>query len=103
MAVDDALYCCEPNAKAGEFSSTVQPLEWAKKFIGVGHVEADAVITHIVYYFTVAVSFSQLDHSMRLAAGKFPGVAEQVFEYGTQKVTIGSHAQTICDFDIYPA
>ena len=44
LAGDDVAHVGQPDAGALEFLGAVQALEHAEKFVGIAHVEADAVV-----------------------------------------------------------
>ena len=67
MTMDDALDECKSHSRSREFFLGVQPLEDAEQFVRVAHVEARAVVLHVVDDFAVlARSRADLD---------FPGIA----------------------------
>lgn len=47
VALDDPLHAGEADARAGELTFSVQPLEWLEQLIGVCGVEAGTVVANI--------------------------------------------------------
>ena len=46
MTMNDALHGHQANAGTRKLSSSMQALKSAEEFVGVGHVETGAVVTH---------------------------------------------------------
>src|SRR5438876_1082004 len=80
VTMDDSLDGCQPNSGSFEFGHTMQPLEGAKQFSGVGHVETRAVVAHEIGLLPVVRSQAQFDLRLRVFGGEFPRVTQQVFQ-----------------------
>src|ERR1039457_3064589 len=86
VALHDALHAGEANARAGEIALRMQPLEWLEQLVRVGGVEAGAVVAHVAAD-TGALDRDrpELDQRFTPAGGEFPGIAQQVLQYGADK------------------
>src|SRR5665647_528263 len=101
VAADDALHGGQTDTRAFELAGRVQPLEGAEELVGIGHVEAGAVVAHeegalacvsgcaaVVRPFAQSVGEaalarrdgSDLDARRVVLAGEPPGVAEEVVQ-----------------------
>src|SRR5919204_3739821 len=78
VAVDDALHDREAHSSAGIVLGTVQPLEHPKEFVGVTHVEADAVVAHKVDRLPALLAPPHDDAGHVSADSKLEGVGQQV-------------------------
>src|SRR6185437_11168733 len=76
--VDHALNRGQPNAGARIFLRAVQSLEWTEQPVGVGHVEARAVVAQEEGRSCRAECPAGLDVRDQPVTGEFPYVAEQI-------------------------
>src|SRR5262249_904598 len=81
MAVNDALHGGQPDARAREILLAVQALKGPEQFRAVGHLEADAVIADEISQLTVSFTYPEFDARLRMLAGKFPGIAQQIVQH----------------------
>src|SRR6266545_7686155 len=86
MTMNDSLDRCQPNSGPFEFGHTMEPLEGAKQFAGVSHVETRAVVAHEISLLPVVRSQAQFDLRLRAFGGEFPRVAQQVFQRDPEQV-----------------
>src|SRR6266699_5118642 len=80
MTMDDSLDSCQPNSGPFELGHTMEPLEGAKQFAGVSHVETRAIVTHEISRLPVVRCQAQSDLRLRTLGGEFPRVTQQVFQ-----------------------
>ena len=99
VALDDAVHRRESDAGAFEFAGLVQTLERLEQLVGVGHVEADTVVTHdeAAGAGTVLAQALQFDHRRGLVAGVFHGVAQQVLQHDAGQPQIAEARQARLD------
>src|SRR5262249_24402147 len=88
VAAHDALHGGQPDAGTLELLYGMQALEGAEELVGVGGVEAGAVVAHVVGDFAFGIAAAEIDVRGRMPAGVLPGVAQQVFEQSTQTAGI---------------
>ncbi|MBC7974463.1 MAG: hypothetical protein H7138_05710 [Myxococcales bacterium] len=69
--------------------------QWREQLAGERHIEADAVVAHVVHRCTVDLVAAELDTSGCLPRGEFPRVAEQVIEPHAQQLRITLDHQVI--------
>jgi hypothetical protein len=84
MALDNALYGCQADAKAGEISLRVKPLEWDEKFISGRHIETRAVVPDKIDGFIINPGTPELYFRRVYFAGKFPGIPQKIIDHNTQ-------------------
>jgi len=78
VALDDAMHDGESDAGAGEFLVVMQPLKHTEEFLGIGHVEAGAIVAHKVGGLAVGLLLAaEFDAAALSAAGEFPSIAEE--------------------------
>jgi hypothetical protein len=79
VPVDDALDGRQPDAGAGKIGGAVQPLERAKQFVRVSHVEADAVVTQLGELFQIVAA---INHAGVKEGGGFgqPAIPEPIWQ-----------------------
>ena len=92
VPVDDALDGGQADAGAGVLRRGVQPLEGREQHVGVGHVEAGAVIAYEEDR-RLAVLAAELEVGPRPAGRELPGVAEQVVEQAAQQNGVAQHRE----------
>jgi hypothetical protein len=80
VARDDALYGRETDSGTFKLGIPVQPLEWGKEFVGVGHVKSGAVVPDEEYGLVSLVFLTNSDLRLLVFRGIFPGVPKQVFK-----------------------
>jgi hypothetical protein len=73
----------------------VEPLEGTEELVGVGHVEAGAVVADEECRDTVLYRLSHFDPCLRTLTRKFPSVAKQVLEDVLQEAGIACRQQSI--------
>ncbi len=78
MAVNDALDIGQPDARAFEFVSLVQPLEDAEQPIGVLHVEPDPVVSNREHHLPRLRRATNLDLGRRPLSGVLHGIGNEV-------------------------
>src|SRR6266699_5444527 len=76
MTMDDSLDGCQPNSGPFEFGHTMEPLEGAKHFAGVSHVETRAIVAHEISLLAVVRGQAQFELRLRAFGGKFPRVTQ---------------------------
>jgi len=86
--VNDALHRSESDSGAFKLLGCMQPLKNSEKFIGVFHVEANAVVTNHDHSFVPAFQLRNFDDSRFAVASKFHGVGEQIHEHLFQKIGV---------------
>ena len=78
VPLDDACHGGQANAGAGEFRRTVQAAEGPEQELGIGHVEAGAVVPHEELLLAIHGAGAEFDAGPSRSPGEFPGVPEQV-------------------------
>src|SRR5919202_2155045 len=101
MAVDDALRDREAHSSACIVLGTMQPLEHPKEFVGVAHVEADAVVAHKVDRLPALLAPPHSDAGHVPVGGKFEGVGQQVDEDLLQQGGVGLAGREIVKDDVH--
>src|SRR2546425_1191465 len=89
--MDDTLHRRQADPCAFELFRAVEPLERAEQLLGVGHVEARAVVPYEVGGRAVLLGNAELDPGGAALSGELPGVAEQVFEHDAQERGVSTH------------
>src|SRR6266513_2331871 len=84
MPVDDAAHGGEPNPGAFEFRRRMEPLKHAEQLVGVAHVEAGAIVLDHEHATAVFLLRRELHARLRLLAGVFPAVAQEIVEDDAQ-------------------
>ena len=84
-----ALNKSESYPGPGKIGFRVQTLERRKQLIGIGRVEAGAVIPYKVYPLTILFNGADLYACHVLLAGELPRVAEQVIKRDAKQVGVG--------------
>jgi hypothetical protein len=84
VAMDNALDGGEADAGPFELSSLVNPLECAKKFPGVSHVESGAIVPDIKCRRSFVGHDTDFNRCLFLFAREFPCVAKEVLQYHPQ-------------------
>jgi hypothetical protein len=79
----------------------VQSLERAEQLVGIGRIEAGAVVAHVEYRFPVRLAAPDFDGGGLAAAGELPGVVDQVLESDAQQMRIGRHGHVRGDGDLH--
>src|SRR5438874_1765875 len=64
MAADNALDRCQSDSRALELLRPVKPLEGAKQFVGVCHIEAGAVVPDEIDQLPFLVGDTELDRGL---------------------------------------
>src|SRR4051812_8973911 len=91
MAAYDATHRGEADTGAGEFRRLVQPLEYAKQFFRVGHVEADSVVPDPERPFERRrVAHADLDDRFGARGGVFDRVVDQILPDQPDHVFVGN-------------
>src|SRR5216683_947368 len=67
----------------------VQSLEWAKKRVGVGHVETCAVVANEEHYFLLLAGCANRNLNVLGLGCELPRIAKKVFESHSQEPAIG--------------
>src|SRR5436190_141700 len=81
VAADDALHGREADAGAGKFFGRMQPLKRAKELVGVGHVEAGAVVADEIHRRSALIErVNQRVHSLRGGTYTVQAVAAAIAE-----------------------
>src|SRR5580704_13173621 len=78
----------QADARTGELVLGVQPFEWAKDVVDVGHVEAGAVVAHVVHDLLASRLAREVDLRVRLIAGELEGITQQVGECDPHEIRI---------------
>src|SRR5437867_1571095 len=77
MPLDDSLYGGKPYAHAWKLREFVQPLEGREQLVHIRHVEARAIVSHVIGGFALDWRLVELDSRGRVFAGELPCVGEQ--------------------------
>src|ERR1700676_5187075 len=93
VPANDPLDARQTNPGAGKIVSVVQALEGAEKVGRVRHVETHAVVSDEIHLLGVAFQRTDADHRLVRAAGKLPGVLEQVLHGDAHQRRGGADAQ----------
>ena len=89
VTVDDAPDGRKSDAHALELARRVQTLKSAEQLFDVLHVEAGAIITHVVDGSAIGLSNPELDAGVLVFARVFPGVPEEILECDAHERGIG--------------
>src|SRR6266478_4630077 len=100
MAMDDALYRCQTDARAFELGRLMQPLERAEQLGGVGHIESGSVVADKVDGIALLAYRAEFNMRFLQLAGKLPGIAKQVFQGDTQQPGIAAGPNIGSDFRV---
>src|SRR5258708_7385582 len=79
VLADDPLHDGEAHARAFELRGPMQALEDPEQFIGILHVETDAVVAHV--YGTLLRLVANIDDRTRLLACVLERIADQILEH----------------------
>jgi hypothetical protein len=90
VARDDPLHGCEPHAGSGEFCLRVEALKWMEQPVGIGTVEAGAVVPDEKDYIVAFAPATEFDARRILSRGVFPCIAKQVLEDYCDQTFIGN-------------
>ena len=88
MPVDNALDGRQANAVPRKLFRRVKTLESAKQLIRVSHVKTRAVIPDKIGRKSFGIFSSHFDRGFRASAGKFPGVANEIFQHSPQQLSV---------------
>src|SRR5205823_6046651 len=81
MLVDNALHTGQTHPCAFKVILEVQPLENAKQFICIFHVETYSVVLHPEDGLLIFAVLANLNYCRRTGPGKFNGIGNQVQKY----------------------
>src|SRR2546427_10044614 len=85
VTVDDALHQRQPHAGPLEVGCRVQALKHTEQLACVPHVEAGAVVPHIVHTLAVIIPRTDLDLGVGALARELEGIADEIREDLTQQ------------------
>jgi hypothetical protein len=101
MAMDDPPDGRQPNASALELRLRVQALEGAKEPVGVGHVEASAIVSHGIGTFSARdLQGAKFDAGVWTPAGELPRVFEEVLQHRAKRPRITLSDEAVCNDEL---
>src|SRR4051812_48621362 len=101
--MDDALHRRQTYSRSGELAAVVQPLKGAEQLAGVSHVEARAVVPHVVYLRAVSLVAGELYPRNFALARELPGVAQQVEDGDPEEALVALCLHALRHDDLGPA
>src|SRR5690606_11100791 len=87
----------EPDTGAWEFPGGMHALEDPKQLIGIGHVEASAVITDMEYFSGTVLHNPHLDPRRCQLRGELPGIVEEIFQDDAQQLRVAIGLDSLPD------
>src|SRR5438132_235704 len=73
----------------------MEPLEWTKKLVSIGHIEARTIVADKKYRLPVKLGPVELDASSGVLGGELPGVDQQVLQCDLEQVRIAPSAESV--------
>src|SRR5690349_727147 len=102
VALDDALHRGQANSGSLKLLLGMQALEGCEQLVDVSHVEADAVVAHVVGSFAVLLRAAELNQRLRIAGAEFPRVLQQVLQRYSQQAAVAMPLQSAGHMEPYP-
>src|SRR5881409_1365174 len=103
VAVEDALHDRQADAGASELALVMQALEGTEQAVGIGHVEADAVVGDEAILLAVVLDHADTDHRLVGLAGELPRVLQQVLHCDLHQRAVGLHGHAVVDHPLHRA
>ncbi len=103
VAADDALYAGQTDAHAFELVGAMQSLEGGEEAIGVGHVEAHAVVFDYEGRLLLLENGAEPDPGRVSRSCEFPGICEEILQHYRKQCGVTAHDHPLLDVDLHPA
>src|ERR1700694_5487367 len=100
VAADDATDCGEANPRSWEIGLRVETVERDEKLVGVGHVEANAVVSDEVGVLSAHFLPAELDAGGRMSRRELERIREQVLEHDAEKPRVAETRDSVLDHEL---